>query len=77
MSFVSTLDYWLFAAINGLAGRGYTVLGFYEDPAPDPNPAPGSWEHFFLVCAPWHSPRSSPSLPGRVPSRPARIRRKR
>ncbi len=41
--------------LNGLAGRGFTLLGFYENTGPNPTAEPGTWDHFFLVCAPWVS----------------------
>jgi SAM-dependent methyltransferase len=41
--------------LNGLIGRGFTLLGFYEDTDPDPKAEPGSWEHFLYICSPWES----------------------
>ena len=43
----------LSALINGLIRNGLTILGFWEDCKGDANAAPGSWQHFKTVCAPW------------------------
>ena len=41
--------------LNGLIGRGFTLLGFYEDDLLDLDAEPGSWEHYLSVTAPWEN----------------------
>ena len=40
---------------NGLIGRGFVLLQFAEETSREPNPEPGSWEHYKLVVAPYLS----------------------
>lgn len=40
----------LSTVVNGLIGRGFTLLGLWEDMAGDPNAEPGSWEHYLAVA---------------------------
>ncbi|MCH7802206.1 MAG: class I SAM-dependent methyltransferase [Chloroflexi bacterium] len=39
--------------VNGLIENGFTLNGLWEDTSDQPNPEPGSWEHFKSVAAPW------------------------
>ena len=39
--------------VNGLIENGFTLNGLWEDTGDQPNPEPGSWEHFKSVAAPW------------------------
>jgi len=41
--------------LNGLAGRGFVLLGLWEGPDPDPLAEPGTWGHFTSFCPPWIS----------------------
>ncbi len=43
----------LSTVINGLIGRGFTLLGLWEDGVPNLNAAPGSWEHMQSVMPQW------------------------
>jgi len=39
--------------INGLIGRGFTILGLWEDPLGDISAEPGSWDHFCAMAPQW------------------------
>ena len=39
--------------LNGLLSRGFALLHFAEETSDLPEPAPGSWEHYKLVVAPY------------------------
>lgn len=44
----------LSTVINGLIGRGFTLLGLWEEaPDADTSAAPGSWGHFQIVSPPY------------------------
>ena len=43
----------LSTVINGLIGRGFSLLGLWEDGAFNLNAAPGSWEHMQSVMPQW------------------------
>lgn len=43
----------LSTVLNGLAGRGFTLLGLWEETSPDPAAEPGTWEHYMAFCPPW------------------------
>jgi SAM-dependent methyltransferase len=49
--FVHTLS----TVLNGLATRGFQLLGLWEFMEPDVAPAPGTWEHYTQVAPPWFS----------------------
>jgi hypothetical protein len=38
--------------LNGLVRRGFGLLGFWEEPSPNPQAEPGSWDHYLAVCVP-------------------------
>jgi SAM-dependent methyltransferase len=39
--------------VNGLAGRGFVILGVWEDTGQDPNAEPGTWEHLKSIAPPY------------------------
>jgi SAM-dependent methyltransferase len=41
--------------VNGLVGQGFVILRMGEETSSDPNPIPGTWEHFKSVAAPYLS----------------------
>lgn len=43
----------LSTVLNGLAGRGFTLLGLWEETSPDPSAQPGTWDHYMTYCPPW------------------------
>lgn len=43
----------LHTVIGGLAGRGFVILGVWEELTWDPDPEPGTWEHMKSVAPPW------------------------
>jgi len=43
----------LSTVINGLIGRGFTLLGIQEEPSGDPSAPAGSWEHLIAHTPPW------------------------
>lgn len=49
----------LSGVINPLANLGFTLIGLWEDVAaefsgrPDPDPTPGTWQHFIRIAPPW------------------------
>jgi SAM-dependent methyltransferase len=49
--FIHTLG----TVLTGLATHGFRLLGLWEFMEPDPNPPPGTWQHYTQVCPPWYS----------------------
>jgi hypothetical protein len=45
----------LSTTLNGLIGRGFVLLGLWEDLSGDPGAEPGSWEHFKAFAPPFLS----------------------
>ncbi|MEM6345708.1 MAG: class I SAM-dependent methyltransferase [Bacteroidota bacterium] len=43
----------LSTVLNGLISRGFEILRFQEESAPNNGAAPGSWEHYQSVAPPW------------------------
>jgi SAM-dependent methyltransferase len=43
----------LSTVINGLIGRGFNLLGLWEERTKDPNAELGTWEHFKHIMPPW------------------------
>lgn len=43
----------LSTVLNGLIGRGFTLLGLWEEVGQDMNAAPGTWEHFITIAPPY------------------------
>jgi SAM-dependent methyltransferase len=43
----------LSTVVNGLIGRGFTILGMHEEAPEDRGAAPGTWDHFVLHVPPW------------------------
>ena len=41
------------STVNGLVEQGFVILGLWEVKSSEPEPKPGSWEHFVSVAAPW------------------------
>ena len=39
--------------INGMAQRGFILLGVWEDTSSDPNAEPGTWEHMKSIAPPY------------------------
>lgn len=39
--------------LNGLSQRNFVLLNFQEETSQEPNPEPGSWEHYKSVVAPF------------------------
>jgi SAM-dependent methyltransferase len=39
--------------INSLVAQGFMILGFWEEISEEPDPEPGSWEHFKSVAVPY------------------------
>jgi SAM-dependent methyltransferase len=39
--------------LNGLIGRGFVLLNFGEETSSEPNPTPGTWQHYLAVTAPY------------------------
>lgn len=39
--------------INGMAAEGFVLLGVWETVSAEASPAPGSWEHFKSIAAPY------------------------
>lgn len=39
--------------INGLVKHGFVIRGLWEETTEEPDPPPGSWEHFKLIAPPW------------------------
>lgn len=39
--------------LNGLIERGFVLRHFGEDSSDDPNPEPGTWQHYLLVAVPY------------------------
>ncbi|MCL4505513.1 MAG: class I SAM-dependent methyltransferase [Chloroflexi bacterium] len=39
--------------VNGLARRGFIILGLWEELCRDPQAQPGTWEHLKLIAPPW------------------------
>ena len=43
----------LSTVISGLIGRGFVIMGLWEELTRDPQAAPGTWEHVKAVAPPW------------------------
>ncbi len=43
----------LSTVVNGLIGRGFVILGIWEEGDGDPKAAPGTWAHLKAVAPPW------------------------
>lgn len=43
----------LSTVVNGLIGRGFVLLGLWEELTQDPDAEPGSWEHYKAFVPPW------------------------
>lgn len=39
--------------LTGLARHGFMLLGAWEHTSREPNPVPGTWEHFISIAPPW------------------------
>jgi len=39
--------------MNGLIGNGFVLLALWEETSNEPDPEPGTWEHFKLVAPPY------------------------
>jgi ubiquinone/menaquinone biosynthesis C-methylase UbiE len=43
----------LSSVVNGMVAQGFVLLGLWEAESPDPNAAPGTWDHFAVVAPPF------------------------
>ncbi|HLV36092.1 MAG TPA: class I SAM-dependent methyltransferase [Spirillospora sp.] len=43
----------LSTVINGLIGRGFVLMGLWEELTKDPDAEPGTWEHYKAFAPPW------------------------
>jgi ubiquinone/menaquinone biosynthesis C-methylase UbiE len=43
----------LSTVVNGLIGRGFVLIGLWEELTNDPDAAPGTWEHYKAIVPPW------------------------
>ncbi len=43
----------LSGVVNTLVGHGFIILGLWEETSADPDPEPGSWDHYKLIAPPW------------------------
>ena len=39
--------------VNGLVEQGFAILGVWEGTNTEPDPEPGTWEHFKSIAPPW------------------------
>jgi hypothetical protein len=39
--------------LNGMAARGFLLLGFWEEIGNDPDAEPGTWEHLKSIAPPF------------------------
>jgi ubiquinone/menaquinone biosynthesis C-methylase UbiE len=67
----------LSALVSGLVGKGFIIqhVSDYSNFNPDPNAAPGTWNHFVSITPPWLSfwTRYRPTFYLRQPNKPSEV----